>query len=58
MLAQVMKARLTRTRVAAADSRKDAQPAEVGVYRRGAEALMLPRLKQGPVMLIPSSRRG
>jgi hypothetical protein len=39
---QVMKARLTRTRVAAADSSKDAQPAEVGVYRRVAEALMLP----------------
>jgi hypothetical protein len=58
MLAQVMKARLTRTRVAAADSRKDAQPAEVGVYRRGAEALMLPRLEKRLIVLVPSFRRG
>ena len=55
---QVMKPRLTRVRVAASNSRKDAQAAEVGVYSRVAEALMLPRLEKGPVMLVPSSRRG
>jgi hypothetical protein len=42
MLPQVMKPRLTRARVAAPNSRNDAQPTEVGVYRRVAEALMLP----------------
>ena len=45
-------------RVAAPNSRKDAQSAEAGVYRRVAEAFMLPRLEKGPVRLIPSSRRG
>jgi len=40
MLPQVMKPRLTRTCITAADSRKDAQPAEVGIYRRVAEVLM------------------
>ena len=55
---QVMKARLTGTRVATADSREDAQPAEVGVYRRVAEALMLPRLEKRPAVLVPSFRRG
>src|ERR1700677_1958184 len=53
-----MKPRLTRTCVAAPNSSKGTQPAEVGVYRRVAEALMLPRLEKGPVVLIPSSRRG
>ena len=55
---QVMKARLKRTRVTAVDCRKDAQPAEVGVYRGVTEALMLPRLEKWQVGLIPSSRRG
>jgi hypothetical protein len=53
-----MKPWLTRTRIGTANSRKDAQPAEVGVYRRVAEALMLPRLEKRPVVLIPSARRG
>ena len=58
MLSQVMKPRLTRTRVAAANSRKGAQPAEVGVYRGVTETLMLPRLEKWQVGLIPSPRRG
>lgn len=57
MMPQVMKPRLTITRVAAANSRNGAQPAEVGVYRRVTEALMLPRLEKRAVGLIPSSRR-
>jgi hypothetical protein len=53
-----MKPRLTRARVAAANSRKGAQPAEVGVYRRVTETLMLPRLEKWQGGLIPSSGRG
>jgi hypothetical protein len=55
---QVMKPRLTRAPVAAPNSCKDAQSAEVGVYRRVAKALMLSRLEKRPVVLSPSSRRG
>jgi hypothetical protein len=54
---QVVKPRLTRTCVTASNSRKDAQAAEVCVYRRVAKALMLPRLEKGLVVLIPSPWR-
>jgi hypothetical protein len=55
---QVMKPRLTSTRIAAANSCHGAQPAEVGIYNRVTEALVLPRLEKGPVVLVPPSRRG
>ena len=52
-----MKPRLTRTCVTASNARKDAQAAEVCIYRRVAKALVLSRLEKGLVVLIPSPRR-
>jgi hypothetical protein len=57
-VSQVMKPRLTRTHVATANSRKNAQPSEVSVYRGVTQTLMLPRLEKWQVGLITSSRRG
>ena len=56
-VAQIVKPRLTRTCVTASNSRKDAEAAEVCVYRIVAKALMLPRLEKGLVVLIPSPWR-
>src|SRR5258708_38343003 len=54
---QVMKPRLTRTRVAAQNPRKATEPPECEVYQTVAEGLMLPRLEKRMVVLTPHSRR-
>src|ERR1035437_7578886 len=58
ILPQVMKPRLTRTRVAPENPRKATEPSEGEVYNAMAERLMLPRLEKRTVVLIPSSWRG